>query len=98
VVLGIPGHREGLHSASDSPNTAKKTQIWTVSSWFHGLSIQGQPASEDPVAIQSLHDIQREDLAQLKVATEGRKLARIDCEDAPYLHPTPPKVVTLNYR
>lgn len=55
------------------------------------------PAAEDLVAIQSLHDIYNKNLAQLKVAYEGRERARIKREEDLKLHPPTAKDITLNY-
>lgn len=56
-----------------------------------------QPAAEDLVPIQALHDLYNSELARLKTAYEGREAARIEREAYLKAHPPQPKDITLNY-
>ncbi len=56
-----------------------------------------QPAAEDLAAIQALHDLYNNNLAELKTAYQGRELARIEREAYLKAHPPQPKNITLNY-
>jgi hypothetical protein len=56
-----------------------------------------QPAAEDLVRIQALHDLYNSEFARLKTAYEGREAARIERDAYLKAHPPQPKDITLNY-
>ena len=59
--------------------------------------IGNQPAAEDIVPIQALHDLYNNELQRLKTAYEGRERARIEREAYLKANPPQPKNITLNY-
>ena len=59
--------------------------------------IGNQPAAEDLVPIQALHDLYNSEFQRLKIAYEGRERARIEREAYLKAHPPQPKDITLNY-
>jgi hypothetical protein len=59
--------------------------------------VGNQPAAEELVPIQSLHDLYNSELERLKTAYEGRELARIAHEAYLKAHPPQPKDFTLHY-
>jgi len=56
-----------------------------------------QPAAEDLVPIQALHDLYNSEFNRLKTAWEGRERARIEREAYLKANPPQPKNVILNY-
>jgi hypothetical protein len=56
-----------------------------------------QPAAEDLVVIQSLHDLYHRELVRLRAAYKGRELARIQNEEYLKANPPQPKDITLNF-
>jgi hypothetical protein len=56
-----------------------------------------QPAAEELVAVQSLHDIYNSEKERLKTAYEGRERASIEREEYLKANPPQPKNITLNY-
>jgi hypothetical protein len=56
-----------------------------------------QPAAEELVAVQSLHDLYNSENERLKTAFEGRERARIEREEYLKANPPQPKDITLNY-
>lgn len=56
-----------------------------------------QPAAEDLVALQSLHDLYNSELQRLRTAYEGRERARLEQEAYLKANPPQPKNITLNY-
>ncbi len=59
--------------------------------------IGNQPAAEDLVPIQSLHDLYNNEYERLKTAWEGRERARIQQEAELKANPPRPKNLTLNF-
>jgi hypothetical protein len=59
--------------------------------------VGNQPAAEELVPIQSLHDLYNSEFERLKTAYEGRERARIAHEVYLKAHPPQPKDFTLHY-
>jgi hypothetical protein len=77
------------YDAPDMPEFAEGKATFKVT--------KGQPAAEDLVAIQSLHDIYNTEYSRLLTAWQGRERARIEREAYLKAHPPQPKDITLNY-
>lgn len=77
------------YAAPDMPEFAEGIATFKVT--------KGQPAAEDLVAIQSLHDLYNTEYSRLLAAWQGRERARIEREAYLKAHPPQPKDITLNY-
>ena len=77
------------YDAPDMPEFAEGKATFKVTG--------GQPAPEDLVAIQSLHDLYNTEYTRLLTAYQGRERARIEREAYLKAHPPQPKDITLNY-
>ena len=77
------------YDAPDMPEFAKGKATFKIT--------KGQPAAEDLVAIESLHDLYNTEYARLLTAYQGRERAPIEREAYLKAHPPQPKDITLNY-
>jgi hypothetical protein len=85
-LLGSKGRK---HDAPEMPEFSEGNATFKVTG--------SQPAPEDLIPIQSLHDIYNNDRARPLTAYQSRELARIAREAEPKVHPPQPKDITLNY-